>query len=103
MEKLDNINFEVDSIDVEEIYEKSMLLINDNEKDSTVKKFKDVLRNVNTIFDVESDGVPYFEITTSINSPLRDDVPQPSLERNAVLSNTKHREYGYFKVGKVVD
>lgn len=94
---------ELDNIDVEKIYDESMLYIDDADKEETIKMFKDVIKNVNTIFDIETKDVEYFEITTDNISPMRKDEPEKSLDREKALSNTKHREYGYFKIGKVVD
>lgn len=94
---------EVDKINVEKIYDESMLYIDEQVKEETIKKFRDVVENVNTIFDIETKDVEYFEITTDNISPMRKDEPEKSLDRQKALSNTKHREYGYFKIGKVVD
>lgn len=94
---------EVDKINVEKIYDESMLYIDEQVKEETIKKFRDVVEKVNTIFDIETKDVEYFEITTDNISPMRKDEPEKSLDRQKALSNTKHREYGYFKIGKVVD
>ncbi len=55
------------------------------------------------IFEIDTTDKEYFEITSDNISPLREDEPEESLDRELALSNTKHREYGYFKIGKVVD
>lgn len=94
---------DIDKIDVEKYYRDSMFFIPEGEKEITIKKFKDVVRNVDSIFDLDTDGVEYFEITTAIQAPLREDVPEEGLDREDALSNTNHRQYGYFKLGKVVD
>lgn len=94
---------DLDTIDVEKIYRESMLAIEEGKKEETIKKFKDVVENVGSIFDLDTEGVEYFEITSEIKSPLREDEPEESIDREVALKNTKHREYGYFKIGKVVD
>ncbi len=94
---------ELDNIDVEKIYDESMLYIDEDTKEETIKMFKDVVEKVNTIFEIDTEGVEYFEITTENISPMRKDEKEESLDRELALSNTKHREYGYFKIGKVVD
>lgn len=94
---------ELDNIDVEKIYDESMLYIDEDTKEETIKMFKDVVEKVNTIFEIDTEGKEYFEITTENISPMRKDEKEESLDRELALSNTKHREYGYFKIGKVVD
>lgn len=94
---------ELENIDVEKIYDESMLYIDDEIKEETIKMFKDVIEKVNTIFEIDTKDMDFFEITSDNISPLREDEPKDSLDRELALSNTKHREYGYFKIGKVVD
>lgn len=94
---------ELDNIDVEKIYDESMLYIDEDTKEETIKMFKDVVEKVNTIFEIDTEAGEYFEITTENISPMRKDEKEESLDRELALSNTKHREYGYFKIGKVVD
>ena len=93
---------ELDKIDVEKIYRESMLNIEQGQEAELEKKFKDVLEKVNSIFDIDTEGMDFFELTTDNISPLREDEAEESLDRELALSNTKHREYGYFKIGKVV-
>lgn len=90
-------------IDVEKIYIDSMLSIKAEEKEKTEKKFIDVVNQVNPLLEIDTEGVDLFEITTKNTSQLRDDEIGESLDREKVLANTKHREYGYFKIGKVVE
>ncbi|MDO5026977.1 MAG: Asp-tRNA(Asn)/Glu-tRNA(Gln) amidotransferase subunit GatC [Tissierellia bacterium] len=94
---------ELDKIDVEKIYDESMLYMDEDRKEETIKMFKDVVEKVNTIFEIDTDGVDFFEITSDNISPMRKDEKEESLDRELALSNTKHREYGYFKIGKVVE
>jgi len=93
----------MNNLDVEKIYKESMLNIEDSEREITISKFNDVVNEVDSLFELDTEGVDYFEITSDIESPLREDVPSDSIDRELALSNTKHREYGYFKLGKVVD
>lgn len=94
---------DVEKIDVDKIYQESMLELPEDKRDDMIRKFKDVVEGVNSIFDIDTQGVEYYEITTQNISPLREDLAKPSIDRELALSNTKHREYGYFKIGKVVE
>lgn len=94
---------ELDKIDVVKIYHDSMLNIEEGKEAHIEKMFKDVVEKVNSIFEIDTTDKEYFEITSDNISPLREDEPEESLDRELALSNTKHREYGYFKIGKVVD
>lgn len=91
------------NIDVEKFYNDSMLYISEEEKESVIQKFNDVVEQAKSIFELDTDGLDYFEITCDDVSPLREDEPSPCIDREDALLNTKHREYGYFKIGKVVD
>lgn len=93
----------MEKIDVEKVYIDSMLSIKAEEKEKIEKKFIDVVNQVNPLLEVDTKGVELFEITSKNISELRDDEISDSLDREKVLSNTKHREYGYFKIGKVVE
>lgn len=93
----------MNNIDVEKIYSESMLNIEDSEREITISKFNDVIKEVDSLFELDTEGVDCFEITSDVQSPLREDIPEESIDRELALSNTKHREYGYFKLGKVVE
>lgn len=90
-------------MDVERIYKKAFIDMKEEEREVLVKKFRDVVSSVDKIMEVDTAGIEIFEITSEIESPLRDDEVTPSLDREAALKNTVHREYGYFKLDKILE
>lgn len=90
-------------MDVEKIYRKSFLKIDENKKEEIIKKFKDVVANVDKIMDIDTSNEGIYEITTEVHSPMREDEIEPSLDREDALKNTSHRQYGYFKLEKVLE
>ena len=90
-------------IDVELVYNRSMLSIPEEEKAETIRKFNDVVEAVENMFNLDTEGVEFYEITSEISCPLREDIPKASIDREDALKNTDHREYGYFRFGKVIE
>ncbi|MDO4778267.1 MAG: Asp-tRNA(Asn)/Glu-tRNA(Gln) amidotransferase subunit GatC [Tissierellia bacterium] len=90
-------------MDVERIYKKAFIDMKEEEREVLVKKFRDVVSSVDKIMEVDTAGIEIFEITSEIESPLRDDEVTSSLDREAALKNTVHREYGYFKLDKILE
>ncbi len=89
--------------EVRRIYEKSFLYLSDENLDEQAQKFNEIIEKVDEIFDLDLEGEDYFEITSDLTSPLREDVACESLDREDALKNAKHREYGYFKLERVLD
>ncbi len=89
--------------EVKKIYEKSFLYLEDEELEEQAEKFNEIIEKVDEIFNVNLADEDYFEITSDLNSLLREDEPEESLDREVALKNAKHREYGYFKLERVLD
>lgn len=92
-------------MNVERYYNKAYLRLPEDEKerDIQIAKFKRVVEMADHILDYSTEKEEYFEITSEISSPLREDEEEASTDRELIFQNTKHREYGYFKLDKILE
>lgn len=92
-------------MNVERYYEKALVRLPDNkeEREQQIKKFNNVVNMVDLMMDVDTSDMQIYEITSEIKSPLRKDEIKKSTDRELIFANTKHREYGYFKLDNVLE
>lgn len=92
-------------MNVERYYNKAYLRLPEDEKerDIQISKFERVVEMVDHMIEYSTESGEYFEITSEISSPLREDEVEESTDRELIFKNTKHREYGYFKLDKVLE
>lgn len=92
-------------MNVERYYEKSLLRLPENkkEREEQIKKFNNVVDMVDLMMEVNTVDMKSYEITSEMKSPLRQDEIKESTDRELVFANTKHREYGYFKLDNILE
>lgn len=92
-------------MNVERYYNKAYLSLPEDEKerDIQISKFERVVEMVNHMMKYSTENDDFFEITSEISSPLREDEIKESTDRELIFQNTKHREYGYFKLDKILE
>ena len=92
-------------MNVENIYQKALLSLPENETDreEQIAKFEAIVDSVEKIMEVDTSNIEEFEITSDINSSLREDKIEESVDREVIFENTNHREYGYFKLDNVLE
>ena len=92
-------------MNVERYYNRAYLRLPEDKKEGEIQisKFIKVVEMVDHIMDYSTEGGEYFEITSEIFSKLREDEIEESTDRELIFQNTKHREYGYFKLDKVLE
>lgn len=96
----------IDKIDREEvlrIYDLAHLELDEERLDILTKKYSKVLEFAELIMEVDTDNVQAMEIAQENKAVFREDVPIESPDRELVLSNAKDREYGYFRLKKVIE
>ncbi len=93
------------NMNVENIYQKALLSLPENETDreEQIAKFEAIVDSVEKIMEVDTSNIEEFEITSDINSSLREDKIEESVDREVIFENTNHREYGYFKLDNVLE
>ncbi|MBF1053267.1 MAG: Asp-tRNA(Asn)/Glu-tRNA(Gln) amidotransferase subunit GatC [Parvimonas sp.] len=88
--------------EVKKIYYLANLNVEENELDVIAKKFDDVLVFANEIMELDTSECEELEIVVEHNSPLREDVVEESISREDALLNAGDKEYGYFRLQRVV-
>lgn len=89
--------------DIEKIYNLANLRLKDEEVEDLAIKYQKVLDFAETIMEVDTSEVEILEIIPEHCAELREDTPQESIERDEALKNAKDREYGYFRLKKVIE
>lgn len=92
-------------MDVKRYYEKAYLRLpeDENERKIQIEKFEKIVKLADDMMLQDSEGLDYYEITSEISSPLREDEVKESVDREEIFKNTKHREYGYFKLDNIME
>lgn len=92
-------------MDVKRYYEKAYLRLpeDENERNIQIKKFEKLVKLADDMMLQDSEGLDYYEITSEISSPLREDEVRESVDREEIFKNTKYREYGYFKLDNILE
>lgn len=88
--------------EVKKIYYLANLNVKEEELSSIAKKFDDVLVFANEIMELDTSSCSGLEIVVEHNSPLREDVVEESIYREDALLNASDKEYGYFRLQRVV-
>lgn len=88
--------------EIKKIYSLANLKIDESELEEIAKKFDEVFQFANEIMDIDTKDIEELEIVVEHNSPLRADEVCESVSREDALYNANDREYGYFKLKKVV-
>ena len=88
--------------EVKKIYYLANLNVKEEELDIIAKKFDDVLVFANEIMELDTSECKALEIVVEHNSSLREDVVEESISREDALLNARDKEYGYFRLQRVV-
>lgn len=93
----------IDKKEVKRVYEMAHLNIKDEELDKMEEKFNTVLDFSRIILEVDTNDVDMLEIVENHESVLREDKVFESIDREEALKNAQDREYGYFRLKKVIE
>ena len=93
----------IDIEEVKRIYGLAKLKISEDELEVMKDKFNTVLNFANTINDVDTSNVEMLEMPSNHETVLREDIVEESISREMALKNSTDREYGYFRLKKVVE
>ena len=83
------------------VYDMAMLKMPDAHIDEVVHKFQVLYDFAAVIEEVDTEGLEPYEMSPEHECPLREDVVEPSMDREAVLANASEREFGYIKLKSV--
>ena len=93
----------IDANEVRRIYSLAKLNIKDEEVESMKNKFNIVLDFANIIMQVDTKDVEMMESVQNHNSVLREDIVEDSIDRELAFKNCIDREYGYFRLKRVIE
>jgi aspartyl-tRNA(Asn)/glutamyl-tRNA(Gln) amidotransferase subunit C len=89
--------------DVEHIANLSRIRIREEEKDSFIKSFSEVLEHVKNISKISTDGVEPCHNVFPLKNVLREDEAKPSYPPEKLLENAPEKEDTAYLVPKVVE
>lgn len=87
---------------VKKTYELAMLELPEEQVDEMTEKFQIIYDLAARVDEVDTEGLEDMVSPVTHSCPLRDDVPEASLDREAALLNTHDREFGYFRLKSVM-
>lgn len=88
---------------IEHIANLCKLKFSEEERERIIDEFNATLKDLEILNKIDLENV---EPTLSINrhsQRLREDIVTPSLSKEEVLENTVEKQYGYFKLLKIVE
>lgn len=89
--------------DAEKLARLAMFEISEEEAESFIWKFNQVLKEVDKIFEVDTEGVePCFNIS-SLTNVFREDEVKPSLEYDELFKNAPAEEENCYLVPNVIE
>ncbi len=89
--------------EVQHVAQLARLAVTDDEVDRLATQLSSLLEYVEKLGELSLDDVEPTAHVHEIVNAMRDDVPAPSLPREAALSNAPMVEDGCFRVPKVID
>ncbi|PKB66140.1 MAG: asparaginyl/glutamyl-tRNA amidotransferase subunit C [SAR202 cluster bacterium Io17-Chloro-G4] len=93
----------LDRADVEQIAILARIGLTSEEVEMFREQLSDILEQFETLKDVDTTGVAATGHSGQLQTVLRDDVPEDSLEQDQVLSNAPRREGPLFRVKAVLE
>lgn len=92
----------IDRDEVVRVYDLAHLALTDNVGE-LADKYNKVLDFAKIIMEVDTEGVSPMEFIPTEYAILREDEPEESIDREEALKNARNREFGYFKLKRVVE
>lgn len=93
----------IDKEEVIRIYDLAHLNLDEDRVEILSEKYTKVLDFAELIMEVDTENVLPMEMVQEEKAVFREDIPEESLDRETALQNAKDREYGYFRLKKVID
>ena len=93
----------IDSNEVKNLSQLSKISLTDAEISNFEKDLNILLDEVESINEIDVSNVPITYNVNDMKNPLRDEEIRESLDRDEVLKNTSEKQYGYFKILKVME
>ena len=88
--------------DVEHVAALARLGLSEAEKRLLRDQLSSILDHINALAEVDTSAIPPTAQVIRLDNVMRDDVPRPSLDREAVLANAPRQADGFFEVDAVL-
>ncbi|AEV95498.1 Asp-tRNA(Asn)/Glu-tRNA(Gln) amidotransferase subunit GatC [Pediococcus claussenii] len=89
--------------EVQHVAELAKLEFNATDLDKFTKQFEDTIDLVNTLNEVDTEGVePTFSVTDQVDR-MREDVAVQANQKDALLKNAPDEEDGFIRVPAIID
>lgn len=88
--------------DVEYVAGLAKLELSEKEKAKFQKELDDIIKYIDQLKEVNTEGIPPTSHVISVENVLREDEVLKSLSQVEALANAPEKEDGYFKVPKVI-
>lgn len=83
------------------IYSDAHLVLKEDNIDDLVTKFSNLIDFNSVLLEIEGEEIK--EINTENTMTFREDEPKEGMDREEALSYASDREYGYFRLKRVLD
>ena len=92
----------IDKETVLKVAQLAKLELSEEEVELFSRQLADILNFVNQMNEVDTEGVEPFVLDYG-QTPMREDIPQPSLPREEIEKNAPEFENGYFVVPRIFE
>ena len=89
--------------DVIRIYSDAKISLDKNSLDELTEKFSDLIEFNSILLEADLSDVEEMKYNTENKAYLREDTAIEGLDRDTALSYANDREYGYFRLQRVLD
>ena len=89
--------------EVEHVAQLARLKLSDEEKQMFAEQLSKILKYVNKLNELDTEGVEPMSRASHMENVLREDEVKPSLARELVMKNAPDEQDGFFRVPSVLD
>lgn len=91
-----------DSIDIRYVAKLARIALTDEEVERFGRQLGDLLGHVNALSELDVSNVAATAQVVESRNVMRDDTPQPCLDRERVLSEAPQRQGAFFRVPRIL-
>lgn len=92
-----------EKISVDALAKLARLNLTAEEKDLFGRQLADIINYMDTLNELDTADVPPTSHVIALRNVMRDDLPQPGLDREAALSNAPDRTEKFYRVPKIIE
>lgn len=89
--------------EVKKIYEDAKLIPEEDKLDEIREKFQKLIDFNSILMEADTEGKDLVEVGGDTKLVFREDEEEESLDREKALNFAKDRQYGYFRLQRVID